>query len=230
VDAKLANSEFICRGSIAHLPGAPGKTVSLDAVTKHARMEDILALVLGNSKAMLKGDVHFQSKILIPQEKGPAIEKLQLDGKFDLPSAIFTSPKVKHTLATFSLRARGIDAKEEEKEGYEGEQVASDLSGVFTLKRGVAAFSQCVFQIPGATINLTGTFNIPKDDIDMKGTFRMDATLSETQSGIKHLALKPLDPFFKKNGAGFQIPITITGSRKEPVVGASILRHKVTIR
>lgn len=230
VDARLANSEFICRGSIAHLPGASGKTISLYAETKQARMEDILALILGSSKAMLKGEVDFQSKILIPQEKGPVIDKLQLEGKFRLPHAIFTNPKVKRTLSTFSLRARGIDKEEEKKKGYEGQQVASNLTGAFTLNRGMARFSRCVFKLPGATVSLTGSFNIPKDRINMKGTFRMEATLSETQSGLKHYALKILDPFFEKNGAGFQIPISISGTRKQPVIGASIFKHRITIR
>ena len=42
VDARFLRSEFICRGGIVHQPGSEGKTVSLDALTTHARMEDIL--------------------------------------------------------------------------------------------------------------------------------------------------------------------------------------------
>ncbi len=229
VDALLGSSEFICRGSISHLPGSDGKTISLTARTKQAHMEDILKLVLGNSKTMLKGPVDFKSKILIPQGSERVLDKLQLDGRFAIPSAIFTSQKVEHVLTTLSLRARGIDEKEEEKRGYQNTHVASDLNGVFKLSQGVASFSRCTFSVPGATIDLRGKFDLRSDRIDMNGFFRMQATLSDTQSGLKSLALKALDPFFEKNGAGFQIPISIEGTRDQPVIGASIFHHKITI-
>jgi hypothetical protein len=229
VDAVLGNSEFICRGDISHLPGSEGKTISLTAETGKAQMEDILKLILGSAKSMINGRVKFNSKIFIPQGGEPVIDKLQLDGRFAIPSAIFTSPKVEHTLTTLSLRARGIDRNEESKRRYKDSRVASDLSGVFKLKSGVASFSRFSFKVPGATVDLTGNFNLRSQQIDMKGLFRMQATLSDTQSGLKSLALKPLDPFFRKNGAGFQIPVSITGTRDQPVIEASIFRHKVTI-
>ncbi len=229
VDAKLGNSEFICEGSVSHIPGSEGKTVSLTAATKEAHIEDILKLVLGSAKVMLKGNVDFESKILIPQGNQPVIEKLQLDGRFKLPSAIFTSPKVEQTLTTLSLRGRGVDKKQEQEEGYKPKNVASNFEGIFKLKKGVASFSRCFFSVPGATVDLTGYFNLRTDRIDMKGLFRMDATLSDTQSGFKSLLLKPLNPFFKKDGAGFQIPVSITGTRDKPVIGASVFHHKVTI-
>jgi hypothetical protein len=37
--------------------------------------------------------------------------------------------------------------------------------------------------------------------------------------------VKPLDPLFKKDGAGTAIPISITGTRDEPVF-AAIVFHK----
>jgi hypothetical protein len=229
VNANLGNSEFLCQGSVTHLPGSEGKTISLTATTKQARMEDILKLVLGSAKAMIKGDVDFRSKILIPQGKEPVIDKLQLDGRFNLASAIFTSPKVEQTLTTLSLRARGVDKKQEQENGYKPKNVGSNLNGVFKLKNGVSHFSRCFFSVPGATVNLSGSFNLRTDGIDMKGIFRMEATLSDTQSGFKSLLLKTLDPFFKKNGAGFQIPITITGTRDKPLIGARVFHHEFTI-
>jgi hypothetical protein len=229
VDANLGNSEFLCQGSISHIPGSNGKTISLAATTKRARMEDILKLVLGSAKDVIRGDVDFNSKILIPQGRQPVIDKLQLDGRFKLPRLIFTSPKVEQALTTLSLRARGVDKKQEEEYGYKPRSVASNLNGIFTLKDGVAYFSRCFFSVPGATIDLTGRFNLRSNQIDMKGLFRMQATLSDTQSGFKSLMLKAIDPFFKKNGAGFQVPITITGTRAAPLVEASVFHHKITI-
>ncbi len=227
VDATLGTSEFLCRGDIAHIPGSEGKTIALQAETKGARIEDILKLVLGSAQTTMTGPVDFRSSILIPQGKEPVIEKLQLQGTFSVPSAKFTSPKVERTLTTLSLRARGID--KEEQAGKKYGSVASNLMAAFTLRHGVTSFSNFSFAVPGATVRLTGSFNLRSQQIDMRGVFRMQAKLSDTQSGFKHLALIPLSPLFEKDGAGFEIPIEITGTRKQPVFGASIFHHRVTI-
>jgi hypothetical protein len=83
--------------------------------------------------------------------------------------------------------------------------------------------------VPGAQIHLAGKYNLKSSAVDMQGKFKMHATLSQTQSGIKSLLLKPLDPFFKKDGAGFEVPLTVTGSRDHPVIGASAFHRKFTI-
>jgi hypothetical protein len=57
----------------------------------------------------------------------------------------------------------------------------------------------------------------------------MKATLSDTQSGIKHWLLKPLDPLFEKHGAGFEVPINITGTREHPEIKAEVFHREFTI-
>jgi hypothetical protein len=39
------------------------------------------------------------------------------------------------------------------------------------------------------------------------------------------MMLKPVDPFFKKNGAGAEIPVKISGTKSAPKFGLD-LRHK----
>jgi hypothetical protein len=63
----------------------------------------------------------------------------------------------------------------------------------------------------------------------MKGVFLMKAKLAETQSGIKHLLLKPLDPLFSKDGAGFEVPVKIGGTREHPEISAAIFHKQFTI-
>ena len=230
VDARFLRSEFICRGGIVHYPGPKGKTVSLDAVATDARIEDILHLVLGTGKPALLGAVNFRSKILIRPGREEILDKLKLDGQFTLSSAQFTSAKVEQRLKALSDRARGISKKEEEDEPPDSpDTVASDFDGRFRLERGQISFSSLKFSAPGAAIMLTGSYNMRSQDVNMKGTFRMQATLSDTQSGIKSWVLKPFDRFFEKEGAGFQVPITVTGSADHPEIGAEIFHNHVTI-
>ncbi len=228
VDARFLRSEFICTGGIVHEAGPRGKTVSLDAITRHARMEDILRLVVGKGKPVLTGAVDFKTKILIPPGREDVLDKLKLDGEFGVLAGKFTSSKAQERLDTLSARSRGISKKEQE--GESPETVASNMRGRFKLSDGVASFTSLSFNVPGALISLAGDYNLRSEEIDMAGIFRMEATLSQTQSGIKHWLLKPLDPFFEKNGAGFSVPIKITGTRDHPEIGTKILHHAITIQ
>jgi len=190
-------------------------------------MEDILHLVMGDSRPLLTGSVDFKTKIVIPPGDQDVLDKLDLDGQFAIASAKFTSQEVQRRLLTLSERARGISKDEEAEQPKQ--TVASNLLGRFKLDRGVVSFSRLRFSVPGAAIDLAGNYNLRAQAMDMKGTFRMQATLADTQSGVKHWLLKPLDPFFEKDGAGFLIPVTITGTRDHPEIGTSIFHHRFTI-
>ena len=104
VDATFLQSEFVCKGGVVQQDGPRGKTVSLDAVAKHARIEDILKLVIGGEKPLLTGDVNFTAKIQIPPGQERVLEKLKLDGRFALESAKFTNPNVQRRLNELSER------------------------------------------------------------------------------------------------------------------------------
>lgn len=225
VDARFLRSEFICKGGVIRKPGVPGKMVSLEAVSKRGRIEDILRLVLGNKKPFLTGAVNFQTSIEIPPGPKDVLDKLTLNGQFGLVSAEFASPEIAQRLNTLSERARGIPKVHQSESPR---TVASDLLGRFRLGDGTASFSQLSFSVPGALISLTGTYGLRSEQIEMQGTFRMQATLSETQSGMKRWLLKPFDRFFEKQGAGFQLPISITGTKDHPEFGV-ILFHRERI-
>lgn len=213
IDARFLRSEFICKGSVVHERGVNGKTVSLDAVTKRGRIEDILRLLIKSNKPLLTGAVNFKTKIVIPPGREDVLDKLKLDGHFGIASAEFTDAKLTERLQTLSERAQGI-TKKDEKESPE--TVASDFRGRFRLSDGIASFSRLSFMVPGALVRLAGTYSFHSGIINMQGTFRLKATLSQTQSGMRHWLLKPFDPFFRKDGAGFVLPIKITGTKDHP--------------
>jgi hypothetical protein len=53
----------------------------------------------------------------------------------------------------------------------------------------------------------------------------MDASLSKAASGVKSLLLIPLDPFFKKRGAGAVVPVRVMGTYSHPRFKASLREH-----
>ncbi len=227
VDAHFLHSEFICRGGVTHKQGTEGKTIDLYALTTHARMEDILRLVAG-AKPLLTGDVDFRTKIQIPPGHEEVLDKLHLDGSFKIDRAQFTSTTVEDHLRTLSDRARGI-TKQDEGEERTAATVASDFDGRFALNNGVTSFSLLQFSVPGAGVQLHGTFNLRTQAMDMDGKFRMEATLSQTQSGIKHWMLMPFDKLFEKDGAGFEVPLSVKGTREHPEIGTELFHHRFTI-
>ncbi|MGH9694812.1 MAG: AsmA family protein, partial [Bryobacteraceae bacterium] len=173
VDARFLNSEFVCKGGVVGTPGKKGKAVQLDVVSKQAQIEDLLTLVLSSPKPLLKGPVSFKTKFLLPQGDSPVLNKLLLDGRFDLVSAQFTSDKVQDKIDALSNRSRGIH-----KGQNEADNVASNLRAQFVLKNGNIRFSRLSFQVPGALISLTGAYGLRSEKIDFKGHARFKADLS----------------------------------------------------
>jgi hypothetical protein len=228
VDAHFDHSEFICRGGVRDEGKEHGKTVHLYAVTPHARMEDILHLIMGRGRPFLAGTVDFRSKILIPPGGRDVLDKLHLDGRFKIAKAEFASPQVEAKLLTLSDRARGINKKEQEE--HEGPQtVASDFDGRFVLDNGMTYFSVLQFSVPDAAIRLAGSYNLRTSEMNMDGKFRMTATLSQTQSGVKRWMLMPFNKLFERNGSGFEVPITLRGTKDHPEIGTEVFHHRFTI-
>jgi hypothetical protein len=99
------------------------------------------------------------------------------------------------------------------------DEVVSRMSGDFKLDDQVITFKTLAFAVVGAAINLNGSYNLGSDNLDFHGALSLDAKVSQTQSGWKHWVLKPVDPFFSKNGAGTYLKIRVQGSSKEPKFG-----------
>jgi hypothetical protein len=76
---------------------------------------------------------------------------------------------------------------------------------------------------------MTGRYTLDGSIFDFHGTLRLDAKLSQMTTGWKSILLKPVDPFFSKNGAGTQVPFKVTGTRSEPRFGLDF-HHKAESR
>jgi hypothetical protein len=80
--------------------------------------------------------------------------------------------------------------------------------------------------MPGATVTLTGDYTLDGERFEFEGKLRTNAKVSQmVVSKWKSILLKPVDPFFKKNGAGAEIPVKISGTRTAPKFGMN-LHHK----
>jgi hypothetical protein len=97
--------------------------------------------------------------------------------------------------------------------------IASEMRGTFTFGSGKLAIPTLDFRVPGADIAVQGVYTLQGQALDFSGTARLDAHISQMVTGWKSLLLKPVDPFFAKDGAGTQVPIKISGTSSHPDIG-----------
>jgi hypothetical protein len=75
---------------------------------------------------------------------------------------------------------------------------------------------------------MNGTYEVEGGAIDFAGSAALQATISQMVGGWKGLLLKPADRFFKKDGAGTEVPIHVSGTREDPKFEVDIGRIKKT--
>jgi hypothetical protein len=113
--------------------------------------------------------------------------------------------------------------KPDEMKHADADTVTSQMQGNFQLANGVIRLPDLQYQVPGAEIRLHGTYSL-SGELHMDGTARMQATVSQMVGGWKGFLLKPVDRFFKKDGAGTLVPIRVRGTREAPDFGLDLGR------
>jgi hypothetical protein len=222
VKAKVLNSSFTAKGSVVRIKDPKGHSVSLDVSIDKARIQDLLELGVRTDPPFMTGAIKSKVKLDILPGEVDVAQRMKLAGNFQITGAHFTNDKVQTKVDDLSLRSQG---KPKLAQQNVHEEVASDLTGVFKLASGVLSFSEIHFQMPGTKVNLTGEYSLDGNKFDFYGKVGIEATLSHTVTGWKSIVLKPVDPFFKKNGNGAEIPVKISGTKSEPHFGLDFGHH-----
>ncbi len=213
VHGRLGQTAFTTSGGVLKHEGDRRRTIALDVHMPAARLEDILLLAMKGPDPFMSGTLALKSKVLLPPLSGKVIEKLRLDGDFVIKDAKFLRSQLQDRLDQMSRQAQGQPTNQAIDE------VVSGMSGRFVLLNELLTLNDLAFSIPGADLKLDGSFNLDTEAVDFHGDLRLQARLSQTQTGWKRWALKPVDPFFAKKGAGLYTKIQITGTRQNPKFG-----------
>jgi hypothetical protein len=213
VRAWLGETQVVASGAVVHRGGVDGKTIELEVEVMEGRIEDFLLLAMDRPEPFMTGDITMRTDYLLPQGPEDIVEKLRLDGTFRIGSAMFTETTLQDKIDELSSRSRG--------EPESPRRVASGFESDFRLDSSVLTLEGLGFQVPGAEVELDGTYGLRSEQIDMKGKIHMDASLSETTTGIKSVLLNLLEPFLfgGERGNGATLPIRITGTQDEPDFG-----------
>jgi hypothetical protein len=222
VRATLTKSVILSEGSVVNVPNR-GHNISLDIHSDGARIEDILALAMKDDTPLLRGPAVIKAKLFLPPGKVKVLEKMVMDANVSVDNARWSSPKIREELQSFSRRAEG------KAEDDDAGSAVSNLQAKFHVDKGAVHFSSLTFSVPGASVDLAGDYGVRSGELNFKGHVRLQAKISDLVTGAKSVLLKPLDPFFSKNGAGTELPVTITGPRDAPTFSVSIF-HKTFSR
>jgi hypothetical protein len=225
VEAHFGQTDLMAQGSVEGKKGTKGKTITLDVSTSRARIDDLLLLAMKELPSMT-GPIRLKTKFFLAPGSTPIPDRLNLNGSFELGSLHFTSGTVQQKVDNLSKRSEG-EPKEvvNPVEAIRTDDVASAMKGNFRVENGVLTLSGLNYGIPGANVQLAGTYALEPETLDLYGKLTMQAKLSQTTTGFKSFLLKFADPIFSKGDKGTVLPIKITGSVQHPHYGLD-LGHK----
>ena len=221
VQAHLLHSDFICRGKVALFRGE-GHDISLDVSMTQARIEDMLQLGVKTQPPLMRGALAMQAKLHIPPGPVRVAQKIELTGTFSIQGVNFSNTKWQDKIDSLSMRAQGKpeDAKAAGSDGKA--EVQSTMAARFNLNHGRILVDDLKYRIPGATVLMNGVYTTDGRVFDFRGHVRTDATASQMVTGWKSVLLMPVDKFLKKNGAGMQLPISISGTAGDMQAGLAM--------
>lgn len=195
---------------------AQGHIITMSVQSSHARIEDLLTLGVRTTPALMSGAMTLRAHLTIPPGTGSVVQKIRIQGNFTIRDATFSNPQWQETVDKLSARASG-DAEKARRGDVQ--RVSTEMGGDFALASAVLNVPKLHFQMPGAAVDVAGKYSLDGDTFDFAGTARTDATASQMLTGWKSLLAKPFDKLLEKNGAGVQVPVTISGTRSAPKFG-----------
>ncbi len=213
--ANFDSTTVFFKGTVSGLPGAKGKTVSLDMSSDNGRIEDLLDLFISAKHPPMTGSASFRAHVLVPPTAEDFVKKLQLTGDFGVGAGEFTN---KETQSGINRLSNG--GKENKKAGQEdAATVLSDLKGHAVAKDGVATLSHVSFRVPDATAWMHGTYGLVSPyKVDLHGHL-LTQHPSNAATGFKSFLLKAMSPFLKKRQANKVVPFKITGDYQHTTTG-----------
>ena len=259
VDAWLLHSHIVAQGQVVRVPGVQGRDIRLDVTVDPGHIDDMLLLAVKDQAPIMTGQLQLHTKFDLPPGPTAVLDKLRLQGTFTLTGVHFTTDKIQSKVDELSLRGQGKakqaneegQAMKDEKQNNASANgsssgngsssqsqnqnqaatadIASEMRGNFTFADGKITLPALNYRVPGADIAMHGVYNLHDQSLDFSGQARLDAHISQMVTGWKSWLLKPVDPFFAKDGAGTQVPIKVGGTTSHPDIGLDF-HHKARTR
>ncbi len=221
VHARLLGSDFTVSGKVVKVKGA-GHDIQLNVDIPDGRMQDFLRLAVKTNPPLMNGTLNLKARLHIPPGDVRVPAKLSMDGVFHLAQIRFNNTKMQDRIDGLSARAQGKPQDVGEVSKDHEAEVHSQLAARFSISHGVMQVTDVHYAIPGALVLLNGVYSMDGRLFEFQGHVRTDATASQMVSGWKSWLLKPVDSLLKKNGAGLELPIEISGTEGDMHMGLAM--------
>jgi hypothetical protein len=210
VRAVVGHTSLVATGSVTRAVGMKGHDTDLTVVIDKGRIEDMLTLALKASPPLMRGALALKMHIRLPAGPVSVSRKAQLEGTFAIKGAMLNDVKMQQQVDSLSERAQG---KPKLANKQDAAVVGSTVAGRFSQADAVLTVPELNLSMPGAQIAMNGQIHLVGSTFEFHGKVRTQATASQMTTGWKSLLLSPFDKMLKKNGAGVELPIKVTGTR-----------------
>jgi AsmA-like C-terminal region len=228
VTARFLRTTVTANGTVSGEPGQ-SKTGRFELESSRGRLEDLLRLFVSEDRPPATGDIALHAGVVVPPGKQEFLRRMRLDGSFELQDSQFTQPATQHKLDQLSERAHTKTERKEQTPGRtmdDPPDVGARVKADVVVRNANASLSHVTFDVPAASAQGEGTFNLLSHVMDFRGKLAMHATLSQAAGGFKSILLLPLNPFFKKDHAGAVVPFEMKGTYGHPVFRLSLRGKK----
>ncbi len=170
VEARLMESTVLANGAVVRTENVRGRGIVLDVRVNAGRIEDLMRLAVKAEQSPLVGRVDMETSFLLPAGPQDVVDRLRLDGRFSLAEARFTNLDVQKRINELSERGRADDNVLKE-----GQSVVSNFRGRFVLRDALLRLSELRFSVPGATVQLSGSYDLHRELIEFRGDLLLEA-------------------------------------------------------
>jgi hypothetical protein len=217
VQARLGHSDFTASGDIVRVRGK-GHDIDLMVSMPHGRIEDLLRLGMKTQPPVVNGAVCMHARLHIPPSQTrtpvqPVTSRMQLAGNLSITGVEFSNRKLQDRIDGLSMRAQGRPGEVRSASTDRKAEVASQMRVGFALSNAMMTVSSLYYEVPGAKVDLRGVYSLDGNIFEFKGHVRTEARASQMVTGWKSFLLKPVDRFLAKNGAGVELPVSISGAK-----------------
>ncbi len=222
VESRLNHTVIQSQGTVKEDSQHAGKTTSLRMSVDEGQIADLLLLFTRSWQPSMTGTISLQANAELPPGPTGFLRKLKLQGDFGMSGSRFTKTSTQVPIDDLSKSAGGMSKKEQEEDNR---TVLSDVKGHVVTQDGIARLSRVSFTVPGATAELSGTYNLLNKAVRLQGTLRTTGKISDATSGLKAGAMKVLTPFLKKRSVTV-VPFTLTGTVQHVTFALDLTKKK----
>jgi hypothetical protein len=216
VDVQLGTSHFHAKGTVEGTRGVKGKRIALNVTSDDADLAELLRFVTDGPKAPASGHLVIDTAFDLPQGKAPILQRVELEGSIHARRVQFSNNGVQDKIDELSRRAQGRPADDSI------DDVASEMATSFSLRDGLLTYRGLSFNVTGARVQLAGTHSLRTRAVNLTGEVLLNATVSQTQTGVKRWLLKPFDPLFREKQAGTRLVIKVEGTQDQPKIALDL--------